>query len=67
MACMIEINFIFEVYRPSETLVGILDLNIGISVILYFRNLLIIYIFMPIYCLIKDIELINGCKIINKL
>ena len=38
MACMIAIIFIFEVRRPSKTLVGILDLNVGISIIFVFSE-----------------------------
>ena len=51
MACMIVINFIFEVHRPSETLVGILDLNIGISVIFIFSEF-INYIYIYAYILL---------------
>ena len=40
MAYMIAINFIFEVRRPSETLVGLLDLNMGISIIFVFSELI---------------------------
>ena len=51
MACMIVINIIFEVRRPSETLVGILDLNIGISVIFIFSKF-INYLYIYAYILL---------------
>ena len=41
MACMIAIIFIFEVRRPSETLIGILDPQMGISIIFVFSELII--------------------------
>ena len=40
MAYKIAINFIFEVNRPSETLFGLLDLNMGISIIFVFSELI---------------------------
>ena len=34
------INLIFEVNRPNETLFGLLDLNMGISIIFVFSELI---------------------------
>ena len=67
MTFVIVINLIFEVNRPSETLFGLLDLNVGFRVIFVISKLIINYILLPIYCLILDINLINDCKIANKL
>ena len=40
MAYILAINFIFKVNRPSETLVDFLDINMSISIIFVFSELI---------------------------